>query len=71
LARGAPWNFYLQQGTIEPEHRANGDAKGPNVADPFKLQAGLAVSNLKVGDRVTFTSAQVGGVWTVTNIQKQ
>jgi Cu/Ag efflux protein CusF len=60
-----------QQGTIELEHPANGLAGAPNVLDPFKIQAGLAVSNLKAGDRVTFTSEPVGGVWTVTKIQKQ
>jgi len=60
-----------QQGTIELQHRANGGADAPNVVDPFKIQAGLAVGNLKVGDRVTFSAAPVGGVWTVTAIKKQ
>lgn len=61
----------LQNGTIMLEHRANGVADAPLVIDPFKIQAGLAVGNLKVGDRVTFTTAQVANVWTVTAIQKQ
>jgi Cu/Ag efflux protein CusF len=60
-----------KQGTIGLEHPANGQAGAPAVVDPFKIQKSLAVSNLKAGDRVTFTSAQVAGTWTVTKIQKQ
>jgi len=60
-----------QQGTIALEHHANGVADGPNVVDPFKIQAGLAIRNLKVGDTVTFTAEQVAGEWMVTKIQKR
>jgi Cu/Ag efflux protein CusF len=59
------------QGTIVLEHPANGVVDAPTVADPFKIQGGLAVGNLKAGDNVVFTAAQVAGAWTVTKIQKQ
>ena len=59
------------KGKIGLEHHANGQAGAPTVVDEFKVQDGLPVSNLKAGDKVTFTAAQVGEVWTVTKIQKQ
>ena len=59
------------KGTIGLEHLANGQAGAATVVDEFKVQDGLPVSNLKAGDKVAFTAAQVGGVWTVTKIQKQ
>jgi Cu/Ag efflux protein CusF len=59
------------KGTIGLEHPKNGVAGAPVIVDEFKVQDGLPVSNLKAGDKVAFTAAQVGGVWTVTKIQKQ
>lgn len=58
-------------GRIVLEHPRNGQAGAPTVVDDFKLQDGLAVSALKAGDNVNFTAEQVGGVWTVTKIQKR
>jgi Cu/Ag efflux protein CusF len=59
------------KGTIGLEHPANGQAGAPTVVDEFKVQNGLPINSLKAGDKVSFTAAQVGGVWTVTKIQKQ
>jgi Cu/Ag efflux protein CusF len=59
------------KGMITLEHPRNGRAGEPTVTDSFKVQDGLAVDALKAGDKVVFTAAQVGGVWTVMRIQKQ
>jgi Cu/Ag efflux protein CusF len=59
------------KGTIVLEHHANGEADAPIVVGPFNVQDGLTVSDLKTGDDVVFTAAEVRGVWTVTKIQKQ
>jgi Cu/Ag efflux protein CusF len=59
------------RGTIVLEHLANGRAGASTVVDEFNVQDDLPVSDLKIGDNVDFTSAQVGGIWTVTKIQKQ
>lgn len=48
------------KGMISLEHPRDGQAGAPTVVDPFKLQDGLAVGNLKTGDKVTFVAAQVG-----------
>jgi Cu(I)/Ag(I) efflux system periplasmic protein CusF len=58
-------------GSIGLEHPPNGQAGMGTVVDEFKVQDGLPVSKLKVGDKVSFTAAQVRGVWTVIKIQKQ
>ena len=49
------------QGVVNP-------ATGP---DEYKMQDGLALNGLKVGDPVTYAAGQIGGVWTVTKIQKR
>ena len=54
---------------ITLEHPRNGQAGEPTVTDSFKVKGGLAVKALKTGDKVVFTAAQVGGVWTVTRFK--
>jgi Cu/Ag efflux protein CusF len=59
------------KGSIRVEHPRNGQPGASTVVDDFKLQDGLPVSGLKAGDKISFAATQVGGLWTVTQIQKQ
>ena len=61
-------------GKITLEHRLVGTvgaAGGNTFVDEYRLQNDVAFSGLQVGDPVSFTAAQIGGVWSVTRIQKQ
>jgi Cu/Ag efflux protein CusF len=40
-------------------------------ADEFKVQDGLMFNALKPGDKVSFTATDVGGVKTITKLEKQ
>jgi Cu/Ag efflux protein CusF len=43
-----------------------------SLLDEYKIADGLASKNeLHAGDEVDFTAAQIGGVWTITKIQKK
>ncbi len=59
------------KGTIVLAHPQNGLADAPTVVDQYRVRDGLPISHLDADDKVDFTAAQVGGVWTVTKIQKQ
>jgi Cu/Ag efflux protein CusF len=48
-----------------------GAAGARDIVDEYKMKEGLALNGLQAGDPVIFNEAQVGGVWTVTKIQKQ
>lgn len=41
-----------------------------SLVDDYK-QDGIASKDLHAGDEVDFTAAQIGGVWTITKIQKK
>ena len=41
-----------------------------SLVDEYKIKDGLA-SDVHAGDEVDFTAAQIGGVWTITKIQKK
>jgi Cu/Ag efflux protein CusF len=41
-----------------------------SLVDEYKIRDGLA-SDVHAGDEVDFTAAQIGGVWTITKIQKK
>jgi len=61
-------------GKITLEHRPAGTvgaAGGNTLVDEYSLKNDVAFTGLKVGDPVSFTAAQIGGVWSVTRIQKQ
>ena len=42
-----------------------------SLVDEYKIQDGVASKDLHAGDEVDFTAAQIGGVWTITKIQKK
>ncbi|HEY3031626.1 MAG TPA: copper-binding protein [Bradyrhizobium sp.] len=41
------------------------------AAEEFKAQDGLALDALHVGDKVTFSATEAGGIKTITKLQKQ
>jgi Cu/Ag efflux protein CusF len=55
---------HKQAGTV-------GAAAAKDLVDEYKLGKDLAIESFKPGDQVVYTESQVGGVWTVTRIQKQ
>jgi Cu/Ag efflux protein CusF len=46
-----------------------GAAGASSLVDEYKIQDGLA-KDLHAGDEVDFTAAQIGGILTITKIQK-
>lgn len=55
---------HLQPGTV--------GSVGANLpSDTYRTQPGLSLKELKAGDQVIFNEVQIGGVWTVTQIQKR
>jgi Cu/Ag efflux protein CusF len=61
-------------GKITLQHKQGGTvgaATTNNIVDEYKMQDGLKLNGLQVGDPVAFTEARIGDVWTVTKIQKQ
>ena len=51
-----------------------GGTVGANTAggtDEFKVQDGLLFNAVQAGDKVVFTAAEIGGVRTITKLQKQ
>jgi Cu/Ag efflux protein CusF len=42
-----------------------------SLVDEYKIQDGVASKDLHAGDEVDFTAAQIGGVLTITKIQKK
>jgi Cu/Ag efflux protein CusF len=41
------------------------------AADEFKVQDGLLFNAVQVGDKVVFTVTEIGGVKTITKLEKQ
>src|SRR4051794_18215737 len=41
------------------------------AAEDFKVQDGLLFNAVRPGDKVSFTAAEVGGVKTITKLEKQ
>jgi len=61
-------------GKITLQHKQAGTvgaAATKEIVDEYKVQQGLPIDAFKPGDQVVYTEGQVGGVWTVTNMQKQ
>ncbi len=73
----------MQTGTISKVDEASGKiaiqqtqsgtvgASTGGAAEDFKVQDGLMFNAFQVGDKVTFTASDVGGVKTITKLQKQ
>ena len=57
--------------TIQQTQSGTVGANSGGAADDFKVQDGLMFNALKAGDRVVFTASDIGGVKTVTKIEKQ
>jgi Cu/Ag efflux protein CusF len=57
--------------TIQQTPSGTVGASNGGAADDFKVQDGLMFNALKAGDRVVFTASEIGGVKTVTKIEKQ
>jgi Cu/Ag efflux protein CusF len=60
-------------GTITLQHAPTGTVGAvgaSSLVDEYKIRDGLA-SDVHAGDEVDFTAAQIGGVWTITKIQKK
>jgi Cu/Ag efflux protein CusF len=61
-------------GKITLQHKQAGTvgaAAAKDLVDEYKIGEGLQVNAFKPGDQVVYNEAQVGGVWTVTKIQKK
>lgn len=57
--------------TIQQTQSGTVGANSSGAADDFKVQDGLMFNALKAGDKVVFTASEIGGVKTVTKIEKQ
>jgi Uncharacterized conserved protein len=57
--------------TIQQTQSGTVGANSGGAADDFKVQDGLMFNALKAGDKVVFTASEIGGVKTVTKIEKQ
>jgi Cu/Ag efflux protein CusF len=55
---------------IQPTQSGTVGANSGGAAE-FKVQDGLMFNALKPGDKVSFTAADVGGVKTITKLEKQ
>jgi Cu/Ag efflux protein CusF len=54
--------------------QAQSDTVGANAGgatDDFKVQDGLAFNAFQAGDKVVFTATEIGGVKTITKLQRQ
>jgi len=54
--------------------QAQGGTVGANAggaAEDFKVQDGLMFNAFQAGDKVLFTATEIGGVKTITKLQKQ
>ena len=61
-------------GTITLQHapaESVGAVGASSLVDEYKIQDGVASKDLHAGDEVDFTAAQIGGVLTITKIQKK
>jgi Cu/Ag efflux protein CusF len=57
--------------TIQRTQTGTVGANSGGAAEDFKVQDGLIFNAFQVGDKVVFTATDVGGVKTVTKLQKQ
>jgi Cu/Ag efflux protein CusF len=57
--------------TIQQTQSGTVGANSGSSADEFKVQDGLLFNALQPGDKVVFTATDIGGVKTITKLQKQ
>jgi Cu/Ag efflux protein CusF len=72
--KGLITQFDHINGTITLQHAPAGTVGAvgaSSLVDEYKIQSGVASKDLHAGDEVEFTAAQIGGVLTVTKIQKK
>ena len=60
-------------GTIAIQRTQSGTvgANTGGAVEEFKVQGGLSLEDLHAGDKVSFSTAETGGIKTITNLQKQ
>jgi Cu/Ag efflux protein CusF len=57
--------------TIQQTQSGTVGANAGGATDDFKVQDGLLFNALQAGDKVVFTATEIGGVKTITKVQKQ
>jgi Cu/Ag efflux protein CusF len=57
--------------TIQPTQSGTVGANTGGAAEDFKVQDGLVFNAFQAGDKVVFTATDVGGVKTITKLEKQ
>jgi Cu/Ag efflux protein CusF len=57
--------------TIQQTQSGTVGANSGSATDEFKVQDGLLFNAVQAGDKVVFTSTDIGGVKTITKLQKQ
>jgi Cu/Ag efflux protein CusF len=62
-------------GKITLQHRQGGTtastATTQMLTDEYQIGQGLPLGGFKPGDEISYTEARVGGVWTVTKMNKR
>ena len=56
---------------IRPTQSGTVGANTGGAAEEFKAQEGMLLDALHAGDKVTFSTAETGGIKTITTFQKQ
>ena len=57
--------------TIQQTQSGTVGATAGGATDDFKVQDGLLFNALQPGDKVVFTASEIGGVKTITKLEKQ
>jgi Cu/Ag efflux protein CusF len=57
--------------TIQQTQSGTVGANTGGASDEFKVQDGLLFNAVQAGDKVVFTATDIGGVRTITKLQKQ
>jgi Cu/Ag efflux protein CusF len=57
--------------TIQQTQGSTVGAAAGGAAEDFKVQDGLLFNALQPGDKVVFTATEVGGIKTITKLEKQ
>jgi Cu/Ag efflux protein CusF len=57
--------------TIQQTQSGTVGANVGSATDEFKVQDGLLFNALRAGDKVVFTATDIGGIRTITKLQKQ
>jgi Cu/Ag efflux protein CusF len=57
--------------TIQQTQSGTVGATAGGAGEDFKVQDGLVFNAFQVGDKVVFTATEIGGVKTITKLQKQ